>query len=541
MSPTATTTTVTRGRRIAGATGIMMLAMLVSRFLGLIRQGVIAHTLGQKYAADVYAGAFQIPDLLFYLIAGGALSSAFIPVFTEKLTQGKEDEAWQLFSTVASVMFVVITTFVVLGEIFTYPLMHLVNPGYSPAKLAATVPLTRIILPGQICFFMGGLLMGVQYSRNEYRYPALGPNIYNLGIIIGGIVLARWLGMAGLLWGALAGAIVGNFVLQLWAVKKGGMKFQVRFDARHPDAMRVWKLMLPVILGVALPQVSIWVNRAFASAMGDGPQAAMNNAAFVMQVPLGVFAQAMAVAIFPTLSALAVEKKAAEFRATSVMGVRSLIFLTLPVQMFMLALAAPIIQILLQQGKFTADDTALAAQALRFYSIGTFAWAVQSVLSRSFYALHDTVTPVVVGSVVTFIFVPLNYLLMNNAGMGLRGLALATSIAAILHAVAMAWVLRRRMDGMEDRRLGVSITKSLVAAGASYVACLAGNSLVLRFWPSTHGTMHVKVHALVQLVAGMGLGVVVFLGVAVLLRSEEIRELVSVMRRPKAGSAPEPA
>src|SRR5579872_6518774 len=201
-------------RRIAGATGIMMAAILTSRLLGLVRNAVISHQLGQKFAADVYYGAFQIPDLLFFLIAGGSLSSSFIPVFTEKITLGREREAWHVFSTVASIMFVVITAFVVSDEIFATPMTHLVNIGFPPEKVAQTVPLTRIVLPAQLCFFLGGLLMGAQYARQKFLIPALGPNIYNLGIIFGGLVLAHWLHMAGLCWGALIGAIVGNFVLQ---------------------------------------------------------------------------------------------------------------------------------------------------------------------------------------------------------------------------------------------------------------------------------------------------------------------------------------
>src|SRR5690348_3979527 len=247
-------------RRIAGATAIMMAAILASRLLGLVRNAVIAHQLGQKFEADVYTGAFQIPDLLFYLIAGGALSSSFIPVFTEKITHGKDDEGWHVFSTVACIMFMVISAFIVLGEIFATPLTHLAA-NLSGEKLAMCVPLTRIILPAQICFFLGGLLMGVQYSKNRFKIPALGPIIYNLGIIFGAVVLFRRLGLPGMMWGALIGAILGNFALQLWAVKREGMVFRISFDIAHPDVVKVWKLMLPVVLGVALPQVSIWVNR----------------------------------------------------------------------------------------------------------------------------------------------------------------------------------------------------------------------------------------------------------------------------------------
>jgi len=521
--------TPSHGRRIAGATAIMMAAILASRLLGLVRNAVISHQLGQKLEADVYYGAFQIPDLMFYLLAGGALSSAFIPVFTEKLTLGKEKEAWHIFSTVACVLFVILAAVIVIGEVFAGPLVHLVNPGFSAEKAAKTIPLTRIVFPAQLCFFMGGLLMGTQYARKQFKIPALGPVIYNLGIILGGLLLAPWVGMAGLCWGVLAGAIVGNFALQLWAVKRDGMQFHISFDWKHPDVMKVWKLMLPVVLGVALPQLSIWINRAFASTLGNGPMAALSNANQMMQVPLGIFAQAMAVAIFPTLSTLAAEKKFTELRSTSSMGIRSLLFLTIPASVFMFILAVPIVQLLLQHGKFHADDTERAAAALAFYCIGIFAWSAQSILSRTFYALQDTIRPVVIGVGVALIFIPMNWLFMRELGMGVRGLALATSVAAALNVFVMLGVLRKRLDGFEIGRLCISVGKTAIAAGAAGAVCWGAAGIA----EAALGSMahHVKLHAAVVLAAGFGAGLVVFVGTAHLLKMEELRQVVSLLRR----------
>lgn len=519
-------------RHVAGATGIMMASILASRLLGLVRDAVISHQLGQKYAADVYKGAFQIPDLLFFLIAGGALSSAFIPVFTSCIAEGREDDAWNLFSAVATIMFVVVGAFVVFGEVFTAPLMHLVNPGFPPAKVAATVPLTRIVLPAQVCFFIGGLLMGCQFARGKFLIPSLGPIVYNIGIIIGGLVLYRWLGLPGFCWGALGGAVAGNFFLQIWGAKRVGMRFRISFAGRRPDVVRVWKLMLPVVLGVALPQVSIWINRAFAGVLGDGPMAALDNANRIMQVPLGIFAQAMAVAVFPTLSALAATGRLAEMRDTSSGSLRSLLFLTIPSSVYLILMATPIVQLLLQHGKFHADDTALASVALGFYGIGIFAWSAQSILSRSFYALQDTVTPVLIGTGVTLVFVPMNWLFMNTLAMGIRGLALATTVAAILHAVVMLWVLRRRLGGFDGRRLALSVARVLAASAAGGVACWGARSGV--DWvlgAAVGGTLHVKAVAAIELLAGAAAGGLVYVGACVLLRAQELREAVGLLRR----------
>lgn len=520
-------------RRIAGAAGIMMAAILASRLLGVVRNAVISHRLGQKFEADVYYAAFQLPDLLFYLVAGGALSSAFIPVFTEHLATGREREAWRIFSTVACVMFVLVGAFVVVGWVFAPLLMQLVVPGASAEKIAQTVPLTRILLPAQLCFFLGGLLMGAQQAHQRFLIPALGPVIYNVGIIVGGIALVPWLGTAGLVWGALGGALVGNFLLQAWAVRRLGAIFTVSFHARNPAVMKVWRLMLPVVLGVALPQVSIWVNRAFASALGDGPLAALTNANQLMQVPLGVFAQAMAVAIFPTLSAQAARGELTHLRETASAGIRSLLFLTVPVSLWMLLLARPTVALLLQHGKFGPDDTRLTATALAYYCLGIFAWSAQSILSRAFYALQDTRTPVVIGTAVTILFVPLNWLLMSPAGLGIRGLALATSIAATLNCLVMLWVLARRLQGFEGKRLARSLAQIGMAAAISGLACAAAAGVARHLI----GEGLVKAAAAAELALGTGAALAIYLLLARAMGSEELTQMLGLLRRRKSARA----
>jgi putative peptidoglycan lipid II flippase len=514
-------------KKVAGATVILAAAVLASRLLGLVRNAIISHRFGQGYEADISTGAFILPDLLFFLIAGGALSSAFIPVFTEKMTNGKEEEAWRLFSTVATVMFLVVSVFVVLGEVFAYPLTNLLNYGFSDQKVADTVPLTRIVLPAQLCFFLGGIMMGAQNVKGKYAVPSLGPVIYNAGIIFGGAVLSIWLGVEGLCWGALLGAFLGNFLLQAVALRRLGLQFRPSLDYRNPDAVRVWKLMLPVILGLALPQVSLIFNRIFATGLGDGPVAALTNANQLMQVPLGIFAQSLALAIFPTLSALAAKKQYREMADTSSSGIRALLFLTIPASALMMVLAVPIVQLLLQHGRFTYQDTLLCASALVFYCAGIFAWSAQSILSRSFYAMEDTRTPVIIGTGVTLLFIPLNLLFMNGLGLGIRGLALATTVAATLNMLVMVAVLSRRLEGYDVRRLAVSVARiaaaSLAAAGGCWLAARWAGGAAEGLGP--------KLHAAAVLAAGFGVGGLVYAAAAKALKMEELSLALGLMRR----------
>jgi len=515
--PEGTPPTTTH-QAVARAAGTTLAAILLSRVLGLVRDMVISHMFGQNRQTDIYVAAFKLPDLLFFLIAGGALSSSFIPVFTSYLTGGKEKDAWKVYSVVATIMTVVVGGFVVFGEVFARQIVPVaVAPGFSPQELDSVAHLTRIILPSQLFFFLGGLMMGTLYARQRFLVPGLSGSLYNLGIICGGLLLGHALGIEGLAWGALTGAFVGNFLMQLLAVRNAGVTFKPSFDHRHPGVRKVWKLMLPVLFGLSLPQVDVLINAWFASFLFAGAVSALDRANRMMQIPLGVFAQSMAIAFFPTLSAQAARGAIAEFRQTVSLGIRSILFLTIPCSALLMALALPVFQLLLQSGEFTGKNSHEAAGALVYYALGIFAWSGQAIIARGFYARHDTLTVVVSGTIMTLLFIPLNYVLMKL--MGYRGLALATTIAAALHMLVLAALLRKQLGGIHGRLILSSVTKvvaSSVAMGlfARQLAAVAGHHLALLHLP---GRLTAGV---VLLVAGGG-GVLLYGVLARLLRIEE--------------------
>jgi putative peptidoglycan lipid II flippase len=527
-------------RRVAGAAGLMMAAILLSRVLGLVRDRVIAHQFGQGFDTDVYNGAFTIPDLMFFLIAGGALSGAFIPVFTEYVTTHREREAWRIFSVVAAVMTLVVSLFILVGEIYTRPLVILTNPGFTdiPGKVEATIRLTRILLPAQICFFLGGLMMGTLTARGIFIGQALGPVIYNLGIIFGGIFLTKYLGVAGLCWGAIAGAVIGNLAFQWVLVRRSGgyiVTQNLWQHWRHEGVIKVWKLMLPVILGLSLPQVSTIIGKIFASGLGDGPQSALMNANRLMQVPLGVFAQATAIAIFPTMSAQWARKELPALRRSVNFGIRSILFLTVPSSLLMFALAMPIVQLLLQSGKFTTSDAEVTAAALRFFAVGIFAWSAHAIITRGFYAMQDSRTPILVGTAVTLLFIPLNWVALRLTGTAdparaIGGLALVTSIAATIHMLSMLLLLRIRLRGIDGGRLLLSVGRILLASGLATLACwLTRNAVERRF--ATDAGAHVARQAAVTLVACLLVSTAVYGGLAFALKMEEMAPVRKIVRR----------
>lgn len=512
--------------------GAVMAATLLSRVLGQIRDIVIAHQIGAGVVADSYTAAFKVPDLFMYLLAGGALASTFIPVFKEHLQLNKHKTAWQIFSVVATVTALVAGLFVLIAEIWTPEFVRLLNPGYSAATIALTVPLTRIVLPAQIFFMLGGLLMGTLNSRGQFLLPALAPSIYNLGIIFGAAVLyPLGLGPEGLMWGALGGAFVGNFALQVVLVARTGGRYRPSVAVLHPGAVRVWKMMLPILLGVSLPNVDQIINSYFASELAAGSQAALQYAVRLMLIPIGIFAQAMGIAILPTMAGLAAEGKRKEFRATVSSALRTILFVTVPASALLCLLAVPTITLLLQAGQFTAQDTATTATALRFYSVGIFAWSAQAILTRGFYALQDTRTPVLSGTVMTAVFIGMNWAVVHWTSWSVAGLALATSVAATLHMAVMFFFLHRRLRGLQDGLLLASVAKTLGATAALCVGVWVMRAGVLTFLPPGEPA---KLMALTMLALEGGAGLALFLLAAKLLRMPELGSTAGMLRRRRA-------
>ncbi|MCX7992347.1 MAG: murein biosynthesis integral membrane protein MurJ [Fimbriimonadales bacterium] len=434
----------------ARASALMMTAIFASRLLGMLRDTVIAFRFGQNELTDAYRAAFQLPDLLFFMVAGGALSSSLMPVFSGYWEQGRKGEAWRVFSIVATVMVGITTALVLLLELMAPIAVALMFPGFDADRLALTTQLTRVVLPAQICFLLGGLMMATLYARKHFLAPALGPNIYNIGIIFGGLVLALWLGVAGLAWGALLGAFIGSVLLPLFVMRRLGSAFRLEFNLKHEGAREVFRLMLPVMFGLSLPGIYMLILRVFASWLPPGAISALDNANRQMQAPLGIVGQGIALAIFPALTSLAARGEWGALRLTLRQGLRLVWFLTAPATVLLMVLAENISRVLLQYGKFTPTDTQLVASALQAFALGLFAWSGQALIARGFFALRDSLTPVLIGSAVTVLFVPLCVLLTRVLGWGHVGLALATSIAATAQMVWMFQILNRRMPPAES-------------------------------------------------------------------------------------------
>jgi len=520
-----------RGAGMARAAGMMFVATLISRLLGMARDTIIAAKFGATIETDAYIAAFKIPDTLYYLIAGGALSSTFVPVFSEYWHHGKVKSAWKTFSIVGTVTFLVGVGFVVLAEIFTPQFVRLLNPGYSAAKIALTVPLTRIVLPAQVFFLLGGLLMGTQNARGMFKTAALAPSIYNIGIIVGALVFVPLLShtahpIAGLMWGALLGAFIGNFLFQLIPVMRLGLHFRPSLQVGHPGAIKIWKMMLPILLGVSLPNVDQIINSLFASNLSTGSQTYLQYANRIMLIPIGIFGQAMGIAILPTMAAMAAAKQKRAFKRTTNSGLRIILFLTVPASALFYLLSVSVVALLYHHHKFTGPDVLATAAALRMYALGICVWSAQAILTRGFYALQDSRTPVISGTIMTVVFFGMNWFVVHKTGSGINGLALSTTIAATMHLIIMFILLRRRTKGLQDVLLTASIIR---IAFATTILCLVTamteNILQSRFQPLASTWS-----ALLNIVAPGFIGIAAYWAVSHIIRAPELASVKGMLK-----------
>lgn len=444
----------------------MMASLLLSRVLGIVRDMIMAWRFGQNAETDAYRLAFQIPDLLFYLVAGGALSSAFIPVFSEYLHTNREKEAWKLFSVVTTAMSLLILALIAICWVFALPLAGLVAPGKPVDDLPLIAAMSRILLPAQFAFFIGGLMFGTLYARQVFSVPGLGPNIYNLGIIFGALVISNFVvpGVMGMSWGALIGAVLGNLIVPMWAMVRMGSHFRPSLELSHPGVKKVFKLMIPVVAGLSLPAVYALVLQYFATFYGQaGINSAIDYANRLMQAPLGVFGQSLALAAFPALAQFYAQKRMDAFGSQLQKTLSTVVYLSVPVAALFLFFAEPIVDAVFQHGRFTDENSKAVAACLQYFAIGVAPWCMQPVLMRAYFAVQNTLTPILMGTVTTIVFIVMAAVL-TSLRVGYTMLPLAGSVASIMLVVMLLAGIGRLSPQMVRSELVKESLLALIAA-----------------------------------------------------------------------------
>lgn len=431
-------------RKVGIASAIMMASIFLSRIMGLLREMVIAYAGGVGREVDAYQVAFVLPEILNHIAASGFLSVTFIPIFADYAARGREEEGWRGFSAILTVFGLMLAVLIAAAELFAARLVGWVAPGMTDgAAVAQAVRMTRIILPAQFFFFAGGLFMAVQFAKEKFAVPALAPLLYNGGIIAGGLLLARLPGMEGFAWGVLAGAFVGNFVLQYRGARQVGMRLRLSVDFRHPALRAYIRLTLPLMVGLTMMFSTEFFFKFFGSYLPHGGISALNYGLRVMLALVAFFGQAVGVASFPFLARMAAEKRFGELSRLLDDTLRYL-SLVIPFSVLLIVLRREVVAILFQRGAFGAAAADLTVRVLPFLLVGAFAFAAQTLVARGYYAMKDTLFPAVYGTLAVLASLPVYLLGLRFLGVG--GVALAVSVSAALQ-VALLYALWNRRIG----------------------------------------------------------------------------------------------
>jgi putative peptidoglycan lipid II flippase len=544
--------------RIGRATLLLTGAFIASRVLGLLRTSLFAFVFGTSSTSDAYLQAFLIPDLIFNIVAGGALMSAFIPVFTNYMT-GKNDErtAWHIASSALNLAIVVMIGFAFFAVLFAPVLVPLYNPGiHDPAELNLIASLTRVMLLQSIALGSGVIVTAVLNAKQDFRLPAIGTALYNVGLIIGllpGLALMLsgqrndQFAIYAATWGVVLGAVL-QIGIQIPGLRKVGMRYSFTFDWHHPGVVLIARQMVPRVINAAMLYVSIFVDRGLiqlmlfiiGSASVVGLITQYYQAFQLTLLPLGIFGMAMSTAAFPTLAENVAIGRMDRVRGTILETLRIILFMSIPSSVGLIVLGFPIIQVLLEHGHYTLQEAQSTAVPLAFFAFGLTGLAAVEILTRAFYAVCDSLTPVIVSVSQFGVKIVLSLILINAAvwgsQWGLGGLALSTSIAGLLEAAVLCWLLHRRLGDLQLRVIGKFIIRVLVTSLVMAICLIIVRTILdLILVTTTQATLPLggTILAAIKLLIELFVGVFVYVRVARFLKFEELAPLELVLDRLK--------
>jgi putative peptidoglycan lipid II flippase len=451
------------------ATLLLMGAVMASRVIGYVREAYIAYAFGAGPQTDAYVAAFTLPDWLNYLVAGGTASITFISIFTRYLAEKREAEAEKTFSVIITVMTSVLSVGVILVAIYARPIENLIFPHFAPEQLDLCVFLTRILLPAQLFFYVGGVVSAVLLSRRLFLIPALGPLLYNVFIILGGRILGSRMGVAGLAVGAVAGAFIGPFLVNAIGAARTGIRYHINFDIRDP-AFREWvKLSIPLMLGVSLATADDWILRYFASGQ-SGAITRLNYAKRLIAVPIAVLGQAAGQASLPFFARLWGESRLREFALSVNASVYRISAASFLATAWMMAAALPIVDLVYRRGRFDLSDSRQTAVFFFWFAISLALWSAQALYSRAFYAASNTLVPMIAATVVTALSLPIYWELFHS--FSTAGLAIASDIGIAANTLVLALLLHRQklvsLTGLPWKELGKTALTAVIAGGLAF-------------------------------------------------------------------------
>jgi putative peptidoglycan lipid II flippase len=521
-----------QSKTITSAAIIIGAASLASRFLGVIRDRILAGEFGAGDVLDTYYAAFRVPDLVFNLLVLGALSAGFIPIFTQYLKTAEKEKAWQLASQILNAL--LISLLVVCGILFVFApqIMKLITPGFDAEKMAVTVNLTRIMFLSPLFLGVSSVFGGILQSYKRFLVYSLAPILYNIGIIIGALVFVKYWGVYGLAIGVVLGALM-HLLVQIPTSAYLGFRFKWSFNFKGEGMKQIGKIMVPRTLTLGITQINFVVITIIASTLAAGSLAVFNLANNLQLFPVGIFGISFAIAAFPTLSALALKSDKKEFITSFSNTVREILFFVIPASALILVLRAQIVRVILGTGNFTWEDTILTMDSLAMFSISLFAQALIPLLLRGFYSFHKAMTPFIIGLISIGSNIALSLILTKpfvlfgyGFDLGISGLALAFSLSSIINLILL-WIFLRILTGsLNESKIIWSVLKIALATLAMAVV-----TQFMKYGIEPYFGTETFVGVFLQgFIAGM-VGIAVFVVVALTLKSPEMHTFVNSLKR----------
>jgi len=505
--------------KIAKYAGIVVIATIFCRILGLGREIVISNRFGAGIESDVFFVAFMIPNLLRSFLAEGALNLAFVPVFTEYLTNYDRKKAEYFASNVLNILIIVLIIVVILGIWGAPLLINIIAIGFksNPHKYQLAVDLTRIMFPYIGFVAVAALFMGILNSYEHFLVPALAPAMLNISIIIFALTLSYKYGIYSIAWGVILGGI-GQALLQIPTLVRKKIKYSFVVDFNDQGTKKLLKLLVPAMIGLAITQINVIVDKTIASTLIDGSISALYYSNRLVQFPLGAFGIAISIAIFPTLSKNIAKNDISEFKKSLLFGLRMLLFTTIPSAVGLIVLKDPIIRLIYEHGTFNKFATNMTASALLYYSIGLFAYACVRLITMSYFALNDTKTPVKIGAYILLLNVALDLILVRY--LAHSGLALATSVAAILNMIVLLKILQDKIGDIELKSHALFLVKIVISSIFLGITCV-----VISNYLGGILDLNDKYNQIIQVTASVFSGSLVYFIISYILGVKEVRNI----------------
>ncbi|MFC1627294.1 murein biosynthesis integral membrane protein MurJ [Patescibacteria group bacterium] len=518
---------------ILSAASVLMVAVLFSRLLGLLRDRFLAGTFFGAQTAwqlDVYFAAFRLPDMIFQLLVVGALSAAFIPVFSQYLNKDKKS-AWQVASTVITLGLTLFLALALIIALFAKPLSRLIAPTFSAPEITLMANLTRYLIIAQGSFLVSSFITGILQSHQFFLIPALAPIAYNLGIIFGISALTPIFGIYGPVIGVILGAFL-HLLVQLPLLKSLGFRFKPSFNFKHSGVRRIGRLMLPRTLALAVTQIELTVAVYIATSLSAGSLAIFYFAQHLNALPVGLFGATIGQAALPSLSQQAEPDSLEKFKNLFLSSLRQVLYLSLPASMILLILRIPVVRLAFGAKGFPWEATLLTGKVVAFFAISVFAQSAIQILVRGFYALSNTRIPLLLGAIAVAINVPLSFYLGLKTGLGILGLSLAISITSLVHALLLFIFLSKKLGGFDKKAIHLPFLKMSIATLLTGLALWGPLRILDRYLLNTAKTIQLILLSILTSIIGLS----VYILLSKILKIKELQSFLNLALRFKTFS-----